>query len=83
VKWVSALYLHFTSEIKINGEIGEVFNLHRSVRQGCPLAPYLSILAIDVLGYMLQDRKAKAKGLTLLKGGILRTRIFLMILPSI
>jgi hypothetical protein len=83
VKWVSALYLHSTSEIKINGEIGGVFNLHRLVRQGCPLAPYLSILAIDVLGYMLQDPKAKAKGLTLLKGRILRTRILLMILPFI
>ncbi len=34
------------------GEIGGVFNLHRSMRHGCPLAPYLSILAIDILGYI-------------------------------
>jgi hypothetical protein len=49
VKWVLVVYWHSTSEIKMNGEIGEVFSLHRAVRQGCPLAPYLFILAIDVL----------------------------------
>jgi hypothetical protein len=60
----------------MNGEIWEVFSLHRAVRQGCPLAPYLFILAIDVLGYMLQDPKAEVEGLTLPKGGIPRDQTF-------
>ena len=31
------------------------FPLQRSIRQGCPLAPYLYVIIADALGYMLQD----------------------------
>jgi hypothetical protein len=57
VKWVRTLYHEASSAIKINGEAGLVFQLTRSVRQGCPLAPYLFILVTDVLGHMLEDPK--------------------------
>ncbi len=53
VHWVTSLYREATSTIKVNGVPGPVFQLARSVRHGCPLAPYFFILAIDVLGYML------------------------------
>jgi len=72
VKWVSALYSHSTFEIKINGEIGDVFSLHKSVKQGCPLTLYLFILATNVPKYMLQDPKVEVEGLTLPKGGMLK-----------
>ncbi len=76
VKWVLALYWHSTSEIKINGKIGDAFSLHKSVKQGCPLAPYLFILATNVPRYMLQDPKVKVQGLTFPKGRMLKDQTF-------
>jgi hypothetical protein len=35
------------------------------------LAPYLFIVAMDVLGHMLDDTKYKVEGLTLPKGGFI------------
>jgi hypothetical protein len=55
IKWVSSLYRSASSAIKLNGVEGRTFPLARSVRKGCPLSPYLFILATDVLGHMLDD----------------------------
>jgi mannosylglycoprotein endo-beta-mannosidase len=76
VRWVRTLYLHATFTIRINGEAGLVFQLARSVRQGCPLAPYLFILATDVLGHMLKDPRYDVEGLNLPRGGRLRDQTF-------
>jgi mannosylglycoprotein endo-beta-mannosidase len=72
IRWVKALYKGASSVVKLNGKIGPDFKLVRSVRQGCPLAPYLFILAMDVLGYMLADPKNEVEGLSLPKGGLIR-----------
>ncbi len=45
IHWVRSLYHSASSSIKFNGVVGSSFPLARSVRQGCPLAPYLFILA--------------------------------------
>jgi hypothetical protein len=76
VRWFTSLYQATTSAIKINGTPGLDFQLARSVRQGCPLAPYLFILAMDVLGYMLADPKHRVEGLTLPRGGLIRDQTF-------
>jgi hypothetical protein len=76
MRWVRSLYQAASSVIKVNGVIGPDFQLARSVRQGCPLAPYLFILATDVLGYMLVDPKYEVDGLTLPRGGIIRDQTF-------
>jgi hypothetical protein len=65
IRWVKALYKEASSAVKMNGETGLDFQLARSVRQGCPLAPYLFILATDVLGYMLADPIHEVEGLSL------------------
>ncbi len=76
VSWVASLYREATSAIKVNGVAGPDFQLAISVRQGCPLAPYLFILATDVLGYMLADPKHGVESLSLPKGGLIRDQTF-------
>jgi hypothetical protein len=69
IQWISSFYWFASSSIKVNGEFEEDFRLAKLVRQGCPLAPYMFILATDVLGHMLDNPKHKIEGLHLPKGG--------------
>jgi hypothetical protein len=62
--------------VKVNGEPGENFRLAKSVKQGCPLAPYLIIFATNVLGHMLDDPKHEIEGLHLPKGGCVQDQTF-------
>jgi len=66
---VRSLYHSASSAIKLNGVVGSSFPLARLVRQGCPLVPYLFILATDVLGHMLDDQRFGVEGLSLPRGG--------------
>jgi hypothetical protein len=74
IRWIKALYKGTTSAVRTNGEPGPDFQLARSVRQGCPLAPYLFILATNVLGHMLADPKNEVEGLSLPRGASSGTR---------
>jgi hypothetical protein len=76
VKWIRTLYREASSVIRINGEAGPTFQLARSVRQGCPLAPYFFIIATDVLGHMMEDPRYAIEGLTLPGGGRIRDQMF-------
>jgi hypothetical protein len=76
IQWISSLYWLASSSIKINRELGEDFRLIRSIKQGCPLAPYLFILAMDVLGHMLDNPKHEIDGMHLPKGGCVRDQTF-------
>ncbi len=76
IRWVSSLYTSALSTIKLNGVEGSAFPLARSVRQGCPLSPYLFILATDVLGHMLDDPRFGVEGLTLSGGREIRDQTF-------
>ncbi len=62
--WVKSLYSNSQSCVVNNGWASESFKLQRGVRQGCPLLPYLFILAAkvpsiresdNILGIKLQD----------------------------
>ncbi len=76
IQWVSSLYTSASSTIKLNGVEGSAFPLARSVRQGCPLSPYLFILATDVLGHMMDDPRFGVEGLILPGGREVRDQTF-------
>jgi hypothetical protein len=76
IQWISSLYWLTSSSVKVNGELRKDFRLARSVRQGYTLAPYLFILATDVLGHMLNDPKHEIEGLHLPKGGCVWDQTF-------
>jgi hypothetical protein len=69
IHWVRSLYHSASSAIKLNGVVGNSFPLARSIKQGCPLAPYLFIMAIDVLSHMLKDQRFGVEGLSLPRRG--------------
>lgn len=67
-KWINiimTLNREAAATININGQQGPIFLLEQTVRQGCPLAPYLFLFAADILGYMLEDPQRNILGLTL------------------
>jgi len=76
IRWVKSFYKEASSSIKMNDKLGPNFQLARSVRQGCPLVPYLFILATYVLGYMLVDPRYEVEGLSLPKGSLIRDQTF-------
>jgi exonuclease III len=65
INQVMSLNVNASASIIVNGEISKTFRLQRSVRQGCPLAPYLFLLTVDVLGQMLQHPECRVQGLRL------------------
>ena len=65
IKQVMSLNENAAASIIVNGEISSTFRLQRSVRQGCPLVPYLFLLTVDVLGQMLQHPGCQVQGLRL------------------
>lgn len=76
ISWVQTLYCGTEVSVLVNGVLGEAFELQRSVRQGCPLAPYLFILATDVLGHMLEDPKYNVQGFRTPKGNTITSQMF-------
>lgn len=54
-KYVKVLLQDASAQIEVNGSLSHNFQLSRSIRQGCPLAPVLFVIASDALYYLLRD----------------------------
>lgn len=48
------LFTDANAQLGVNNSLSNPFPLERSIRQGCPLSPFLYVLAVDALGYLLQ-----------------------------
>jgi len=63
IKWIRVLHVDSWCTVGINITQSQPFPLTRSIRQGCPIAPFLYLFISDNLGYLL--KKQGVKGLNL------------------
>ncbi|MCO5612219.1 hypothetical protein L7F22_066482 [Adiantum nelumboides] len=52
-----------SSSITIGGHVGRTFQLSRSVRQGCPLAPYLFLFVAETMSDFIRAQQPILRGL--------------------
>ena len=76
VRQVMSLNLNASAAVVVNGVQSKTFRLQRSVRQGCPLAPYLFLLTVDVPGQMLQHPNCGVQGLRLPDNSTITNQMF-------
>lgn len=61
IGYIQTLFGHARTRVAINGEVTPTFNLHRSIRQGCPLAPLLYAIASDGLSCLVEKKLANGE----------------------
>ena len=66
VSVVKTLFSYAFAFVSINNTLSPHIHLHKSIKQGCPLAPYLYVLNVDALGYLLEttNQQAHIRGVT-------------------
>ncbi|CAI5975628.1 unnamed protein product [Closterium sp. NIES-65] len=57
VGWIEGLHENTTTKLLVNGWLGEGLNVVSGVRQGCPLAPYLFLCAVEPLAQEVEREK--------------------------
>ena len=62
---MSSLYRNAYSLVLMAGGIGPRFNITRSVRQGCPVAPFLFLLFAEAMHAFISGQSTGLRGITL------------------
>ena len=60
---VASLYREAFSSVLVAGGQTRKFSISRSVRQGCPLAPFLFLLVMETFSMYLNSSQVSLKGL--------------------
>jgi hypothetical protein len=70
VGMINTLFTCASAFVSVNNVLSPCIHLHRSIRQGCPLAPYLYVLTVDALGYLLEAThlQGQLRGISLPRG---------------
>ncbi|GBG65216.1 hypothetical protein CBR_g50007 [Chara braunii] len=72
---VCALHTGAVSRLTINGKLSPPIHLGRSVRQGCPMAPYLYLIYVAVMHAMIRANP-QVPGFPLPSGDFIKTESF-------
>ena len=56
-RWIQTFYSNIQSSVLNNGFSTNYFALSRGVRQGCPLSPFLFVLAVELLACKIRQDK--------------------------
>ena len=57
IQWIQTFFSGISSCILNTGWTTEFFDIHRGVRQGCPISPYLFLICAEILGIALRRTK--------------------------
>ena len=57
-QWLTAVST--TSTVLVDGELGQAFVISRSVRQGCPLVPFLYLMIGEAFSSFLASKYKRA-----------------------
>ena len=69
INWIRLFYSNAKSCVNNNGHHSDFFPIQRGVHQGCPLSPYIFIIAIELLTNQIRTNK-NIKGITLVGPGL-------------
>jgi hypothetical protein len=57
ITWIKTIYNNTESTVTNNGHMSDKFKISRGIRQGCPVSPYLFIMAVEVMAISIRSRK--------------------------
>ncbi|MCO5588580.1 hypothetical protein L7F22_042537 [Adiantum nelumboides] len=66
IRGISTLYKSASSSVTIGGHVGCTFQLSRSVRHRCPLAPYLFLFVAEMMSDFIRAQQPALRGLLML-----------------
>ena len=80
INWIRLFYSNAKSCVSNNGRHSDFFPIQRGVRLGCPLSPYLFIIAIELLTNQIRKNE-NIKGITLAGLELKKTAVIQMMPP--